>query len=54
MNRLISKHIQQMGVVATGITESQEPERVEPLLKKILELLENLKISGGVDIEAKP
>lgn len=54
MNRLTSKHIQQMGVVATGITESQEPERAEPLLRKILELLGNLKINGGMDIEEKP
>jgi hypothetical protein len=54
MNRLTSKHIQQMGVVAIGITESQEPERAEQLLRKILGLLGKLKINGGADIEEKP
>lgn len=43
-----------MGVVAIGITENQEPVKVEPLLKRILELLGKLKTNGGADIEEKP
>lgn len=38
-----------MSVVATGIMESQAPERVERLMKKILRLIGKLRINGGMD-----